>query len=200
MDILKLFQYNQKLKFSDIERALKVRSNKLAYHLNNLTKKGILTKEGNTYMLTETSEYLIPYISEKQSILPVILIHLGNNKQAFLYKRTKRPYNSLLSMPGGRILVGESLEETVKRIMKEKHNINAKLKEIHSISLEQVKNKQSKIIHSFFLIFASAKTKDPIQTININQNKNKIIPSDYKLLKENLKKQIDIKTIFSKTN
>ena len=72
--ILKEFLYNNELKFSDIEKALKIRSNKLAYHLKNLTKKGILKKQNETYKLSETAEELIPYLSEKQSSLAVILI------------------------------------------------------------------------------------------------------------------------------
>src|SRR3989344_2109558 len=115
--ILDLFVYNDKLKFNEIEKNLKIRSNKLAYHLKKLLKKKILVKEGNYYILSETSEYLIPYISEKKSILPAILIHIGNKKQAFLYKRNKRPYKDLLSMPGGRFLVGETIQQATKRIM-----------------------------------------------------------------------------------
>jgi ADP-ribose pyrophosphatase YjhB (NUDIX family) len=196
MDILKLFQYNQKMKFVDIEKALKVRSNKLAYHLKSLTKKGILVKQNNYYFLSETSEHMIPYLSEKSSVLPVILIHIGDNKNCFLYKRTKRPYSNLLSLPGGRILLGESLEQATKRIMKEKFNMNVKLKKINSVSLEHVK-KNKRIIHSFLLIFIKATTNDKISLVDIQKSKNKIISSDYKLIKSS-DSEININTIYSR--
>jgi len=195
MDILKLFQYEEKLKFSDIEKALKERSNKITYHLKKLTKGGILKKEDKYYFLSETSQRIIPFLSEKDSTLPAVLIHIGNSKESFLITRKKRPFKNLLSMPGGKIHVGESIENAVKRILKEKYNIEAKLEKINSVSIEQVKTKQQKTIHSFFLIYVSATTKDKINLINIDKNKNKIITSDYYLIKNDSNKSIEIKTL-----
>lgn len=194
---MELFLTNNKLKFNQIEKLLKIRSNKLNYHLKKLINKNIIEKNNNLYNLTETSEYLIPYISNKNSLLPVVLILIGNEKKSFLYKREKRPYKSKLSLPGGRVLLGESLEDAVKRIMKYKHNIKAEIKSIHSISLEQIK-KSGKIIHSFLLILVSAKTEDKICFTEINTNKNKIISSDYNLIINDSRKKIEIKTINSK--
>ncbi|MBI2047026.1 hypothetical protein HYT26_02590 [Candidatus Pacearchaeota archaeon] len=197
--ILKLFQYNQKLKFSKIEEALGMRSNKLAYHLKNLAKKGILVKQGDYYSLSEASEYLIPYIAEKSAVLPAILVHIGNKNEALLYPRSKRPYKGLLSMPGGRILIGESLKDAVQRIARKIFNINARLEKIHSVSLEQVR-KSGRLVHSFLLVFVSAKTRNKLKLTNLKKNKKKIIPSDYELLTNDLSKEIRIKTINSKVN
>ncbi len=193
-EIIKLFLTEKKLKFNEIEKSLKIRSNKLDYHLKKLIKKEILEKNNNDYSLTASSEYLIPYISEKNSVLPVILILIGNKNKVFLCKREKRPYKNLLSLPGGRILLGENIKDSVKRIMKEKHNINASLQKINSVSLEHVlKNK--KIIHSFLLIFVTAKTKNKINLTQIKENKSKIISSDYKLIKNETNKITTIKII-----
>lgn len=195
--VIDLFQYHHNLKFSEIESLLKIRSNKLAYHIKNLIKKGILLKKYENYNISDSSEHLIPYLSEKSSMLPVILIHIGDKNNAFLWQRNKRPYKDMLSMPGGRILLGEYLKQAVARIMKIKFNINAKFNKINSISFEHVK-KNKKIIHSFILIFVSAETKDNIKLTNMKKNNGNIIPSDYKLLREDLNKEIDIKTIFSR--
>lgn len=199
MEILKLFQYAEKLKFSDIERSLKVRSNKLAYHLKNLTKKGVLTKENDHYKLSESSEYMVPYMSSKESFLPVVLILIGDNKKAFLHRRNKRPYKNMLSLPGGRILLGESLETASKRIMKEKFNIDIKFQKLNSISFEQTK-KEGKIVHSFILFLVSAITKDKVEFSDVVKNKSKAIPSDYKLITEDFNKETKIQTIFSRTS
>lgn len=198
MDILNLFQYSEKLKFSNIEKKLNVRSNKLSYHLKNLTKKGVLVKEGDFYKLSESSEYIVPYLSEKESHLPVILILVGDNKKAFLYHRKKRPFYNFFSLPGGRILLGESIEEATKRIMKEKFNTNVKFNKLNSISFEHVK-KSGKLVHSFILFFVTASTKDKLNFIDVPKMKNKIIISDYKLITEDFNKKTEIKTIFSKT-
>ena len=198
MDILKLFQYAEKLKFSDIEKALKVRSNKLSYHLNNLTKKGVLIKEGDYYFLSESSEMIIPYLTGNQSPLPVILILLGNNKKALLYKRKKRPYKDLFSLPGGRILLGETLEVASKRIMKNKFNLNVEFKKVNSVSFEQVK-KSEKIMHAFVLFFVTVTTKDKVELLEVANMKTKTISSDYKLIIEDSNKKIKVPVIFSES-
>ncbi|MBU3913150.1 MAG: NUDIX domain-containing protein [Nanoarchaeota archaeon] len=185
-EILKLFTLNEKLKFSEIEKLVKVRSNKLAYHLKHLAKKGILIKENEFYTLSETAEHLIPYLSDKKSPLIVILIRIGNQNKCFLQKRGKRPFKDKLSLPGGRLLVSETIPEAVKRIMKEKFSINAEIKKIISISHEFVKRK-NRTLHSFILILTEAISKDNIKLENIKENKNKIIKSDYNLITSNNK-------------
>lgn len=194
--ILGLFLYNNILRFNEIEKLLKTRSNKLAYHLKQLIKKRVLIKKDDNYLLSKTSEYLIPYISKKRAVLPIILVHIGNKNRAFLYQREKRPFKGLLSLPGGRLLVNESIEDATKRIMKEKFNIPIKFKGIQSISLEHVK-KSRETLHSFLLICVSAKTKEKIELIDTNANKAKIILSDYKIIK-NKNNKIKIRTIYSK--
>ena len=196
MEILKLFQYAEKLKFSDIEKALKVRSNKLSYHLNNLTKKGVLKKEGEYYKLSESSEHIIPYLVEKKSPLPVVLILVGDKEKAFLYKRIKRPYKNFLSLPGGRILIGEGLEDASKRIMKNKFNAEVKFKKLNSVSFEQVK-KSKEVVHSFILFFVTVATKDSLELTEVEKSKKKIISSDYKLITKDSEKETQVPTIFS---
>ncbi|MBS3078585.1 hypothetical protein J4218_00520 [Candidatus Pacearchaeota archaeon] len=193
--ILEQFLYNNRLKFNEIEKLIKIRSNKLAYHIKNLIKKGILIKN-KEYSLSETAEHLIPYLSDKKAVLPVILIHIGNKNQCFLYKRKKRPFQNYLSMPGGRFLIKESIPEATKRIM-QKFLINAKFKKINSITLEHVGTSKTKV-HSFLLIFVSATTKNKIQLTEIKKNKSKIISSDYQILINNLNQEIKINTIYSK--
>ena len=192
--ILSAFLYNKKLKFSEIEKSVKTRSNKLAYHIKKLENQGILIKEKEFYSLSEFAQKIIPYLSSKQSALPVILIAIKEKEKIFLIKRKKRPFLNKLSLPGGRLLVGEEISDSVKRIMKEKFSINAKLSKINSVSLEHtIKNKKK--IHSFLLIFVTATTKDKINYLTLN--KKEMITSDYELIKNNLNKEIKINTFLT---
>ena len=192
--ILSAFLYNKKLKFSEIEKSVKTRSNKLAYHIKKLENQGILIKEKEFYSLSEFAQKIIPYLSSKQSALPVILIAIKEKEKIFLIKRKKRPFLDKLSLPGGRLLVGEEISDSVKRIMKEKFSINAKLSKINSVSLEHtIKNKKK--IHSFLLIFVTATTKDKINYLTLN--KKEMITSDYELIKNNLNKEIKINTFLT---
>lgn len=194
--ILDLFLYDSKLKFSEIEKLLDVRSNKLAYHVKQLVQKGILKKEWDYYSLSETSECIIPYLSEKRALLPVVLIQIGDKKSCFLHIRKKRPYKDKLSLPGGRIRMDESIPQAVRRVMGEKFNIDAKFRKINSVSLEHVK-KSGRTIHSFLLIFVSASTRQKIALTKIEKNKANIIKSDYKLIKSR-EKRVNINTIYSR--
>jgi len=198
--ILNLFLFNHKIKFSEIEKSLNIRSNKLAYHLKQLVKKKILCKKGEFYLLSETTEHLLPYLSDKKAVLSIILIHIGNKKSCFLFKRNKRPFKDKLSLPGGRLIVGESIEGATKRIIKDKFNLNVKFKKINSVSLEHVK-KNKKIAHSFSLIFVSAvvreREKNKVKLVDIKKNKSKIIKSDYQLITKDVDLVEKIKTISS---
>ncbi len=194
--ILRAFLHNHELKFNEIEKITQIRSNNLTYHLKKLINKNILNKKAGNYQLTEISEVLIPYISDKKSVLPVILISIKNTKGVFLHKRTKRPYKDKLSLPGGRIKLGETIPQATERMMREKFKINCKFKKINSISLEHVK-KNRKILHSFLLVLVTATTKDKIKYTNM-KDREKIISSDYKLITHDFDKEIKIKNITSR--
>jgi len=195
-NILNVFLYKDKLRFSEIEDKTELRSNKLAYHLRKLISKGIVVKEDGNYMLSENYECLIPYITEKQAILPVLLIVAEKKGKYFLYHRNKRPYNDFLSLPGGRILVGENIKKATTRIMKEKFGINSLFKSIKSISLEHVR-KKGKIIHSFLLMLVSVSTREDLKYYDLEKNRKKMIRSDYLLLKSNRDSNLKIPIINS---
>lgn len=192
-EILSLFTHNNALKFNQIEKSLNKRSNKLAYHLKKLRNKQLLQKTGDTYELTEGLESSIPYFSSKKAVIPVILIHIGNNKQAFLMQRTKRPYQNMLALPGGRLLQGESFARAAKRIALEKCNIHITPTTSTTLALEHVM-KKGKIVHSFILIVVRAKAKVPLTSLT--HNKKNIIASDYKLITQKAKSSIQ--TIISR--
>ncbi len=195
-DILNVFLYRDKLRFSEIKDKTELRSNNLAYHLKKLISKGILIKNRENYMLSEKYEHLIPYITEKQAILPVLLVVAEKKGKYFLYHRDKRPYNNFLSLPGGRILVGENMKTATKRIMKEKFGISCVFKGVKSISLEHVRKKR-KIIHSFLLMLVSVSTGEDIKYYDLEKNRKNIIRSDYFLLKNNLNFNLKVPIINS---
>ena len=188
-EIINLFAYNEKISFSQIQKLVKVRSNLLAYHLSKLIQKKVLVKVQHEYAIAPESEYLIPYVSSKVAVIPVILIHIGDEKEAFLIKRVKRPYKGLYGLPGGRLLVGESYKQAAQRIMREKGNKEIRNVLLKKIILEHIKQKE-KIINSFLLIIMKAKVSE-IELMNIKRNKKRIIASDYKIIaKEKINEEI----------
>lgn len=195
--ILNSFTNKDSESFNNLSKKLKIRTNKLAYHLKKLSQEGIIKKQDDLYSLTNEAESKIPYLSEKSSPLPVILIELKKNNSIFLHKREKRPYKDLLALPGGRLEIGESPKEAAKRIMLSKFQIKIKNPKIKSISLEHLQ-KNKKTINSFILIKLEAKTLQNIHYTNPNKLKSKIIPSDYKLIKNKKQSKI-LETLITKT-
>ena len=195
-DILDVFLYRNRARFSEIESLTGIRSNKLAYYLKNLISKGVVVKKGENYFLSENHENIIPYITDKRALLPVLLVALEKNGKYFLHHRNKRPYRNFLSLPGGRILFGENLKEATKRIMKEKFGINSSFKGVKNISLEHVR-KKGKIIHGFLLLLVSASTNKDIKYYDLEENRKNIIRSDYFLLKNSLKSEVKVPIINS---
>ncbi|MBI4116646.1 NUDIX domain-containing protein [Candidatus Pacearchaeota archaeon] len=196
--ILKLFLNNHRMKFSDIEKFLKIRSNKLAYHIKSLIKKGMLEKNENFYKLPDSKEYLIPYLTNKKSVLPVILIAIKNSDGIFLVERNKRPFKGKFGLPGGRIILGETVPKATERIMKKKFGAECKFKKINSISMEFVKNGE-RTIHSFLLIFVTAETKEKIKCIDFEKNRSRIISSDYYLIKNDIGRKIRLNNLITKS-
>ncbi len=196
--ILQQFLYNEKLKFNEIEKHSNVKSNKLSYYIKRLLEDGIITKEQEFYKLSDKSEVLIPYITEKKTILPVILVAMKEKGKVFLHKREKRPYKDKLGLPAGRILLGETIKDATERIMKEKFNIKCTFRKVNSISTENI-HKNNETVHSFLLILVTATTKDKIIYADLKKNKREIITSDYKLIKEDLNSEVKVKNITSRT-
>lgn len=188
-EILKLFLYKEKIKFNEIVKGLKARSNKVSYHLKNLLEKQVLAKEKDFYKLAK--ENLIPYLSKKDHALPVVLIHLGDQEKCFLYERKKRPFRNKLALPGGRMISGENLEKTTERILKEKFRIKGKFERLCSVAVEHIKNKEG-VFQTDVVFFVKAKTKDKIDLTQISKNKSKIITSDYKMVMDDLDKETKI--------
>ena len=194
--ILTLFAHEPQLTFSNIKERIKIRSNLLSYWLKKMIQKGIIIKSGRLYKLAESSEHLVPYLSENKSTLPVILIILRNKNKVFLHKREKRPYKGLLSIPGGRLLIGESINDAARRIMKVKFGVNIEKISIKSIHLEHVKKNKS-VVYSFLLITTQAATRDTLNFIDFKKVRAKIIPSDYQIINSTSDDPIHIKTITS---
>lgn len=203
--IFKLFLENTKLKFNEIEKALKIRSNMVSYHLEKMQKEGLLKKEDDFYFLTKKAERYLPIIKhvigEELSPVPVMLVALINKDKILLIKRNKRPYQDYWSAIGGKMRMEESFEEAGKRVIKEKTGIDADFENICNVLYERVEGKGI-IKHSFMHFFTKMKTKTTefkmseygeLKWFNIKDLDNeKIIPSDLWLIKNKLGSKADI--------
>ena len=203
--IFKLFLENTKLKFNEIEKALKIRSNMVSYHLEKMQEEGLLKKEDDFYYLTKKAERYLPIIKqvigEELGPVPVILVALINKDKILLIKRNKRPYQNYWSTIGGKMKMEENFEEASKRIIKEKTNLDADYNNMCSVLYERVEGEDI-IKHSFIHFFIKMTAKDTdlkmsehgeLKWFKIKDlDKEKIIPSDLWLIKNKLNSNVEV--------
>jgi ADP-ribose pyrophosphatase YjhB (NUDIX family) len=222
-EIFKLFLENNRLKFNEIEKCLKIRSNMVSYHLTSMVKEGLLVKKGEYYLLTEHAEKYIPLFSDIFGMdvgpLPIVLVAVvnknsKNNKNILLIKRNKRPYKNYWSMIGGKLLLHEDIQEAAVRQVKEKTGLDSVFVSVNNVMHERVEG-AGIIKHSFMLMFVKVVVKNmrfkethagELKWFNINKLESdkiisdKIIPSDYWLIKHSLNKKINIPRLYMHEN
>ena len=199
--IFSFFLNNTRLKFNEIEKALKIRSNMVAYHLNKMQKEGLIEKINEHYSLTKNAEKYIPFFNKELGPLPVVLVALTNNNKILLLKRNKRPYKDYWGLIGGKMLLEETFEEASKRLINQKASTNGNYESINTILHERVKGDEI-IKHSFILFFTHMSANHPdfketkhgkLKWFNFEKlEKKKIIPSDSWLIQNKLNSKLDI--------
>ncbi|MGV8141663.1 MAG: NUDIX domain-containing protein [Candidatus Woesearchaeota archaeon] len=210
-EIFKLFLENTKLKFNEIEKHLKIRSNMVSYHLTSMVHDGLLVKKGEYYLLTENAEKYIPMFSEIFGYdigpLPVVLVAVMNKKQnrILLIKRNKRPYKNYWSMIGGKILLHEDFKDASIRKVREKTGLDSQFISVNDILHERVEG-SGIVKHSFILLFTKvlvpvSKFKETrageLKWFNIDRlDPESIIPSDYYLIKNSINKRYKMKNLY----
>lgn len=206
--IFKLFIDKTRLKFNEIEKAIKIRSNMVSYHLEKMQEEGLIEKNEDSYQLTKEAEKYIPIVphitGEKLSPLPVVLVALINKEdnKILLIKRNNRPYQNYWSLIGGKMLHEESFEETSKRLIQTKTRLDAEFISINSVLHERVEDDIIK--HSFILFFTKMGTEETelkfsrygeLRWFNIEDiDEEDIIPSDLWLIKNKLNETIDVRS------
>lgn len=204
-NIFRLFLEHSKIRFSEIEKAVHLRSNLLSYHLGKMQQRGMMEKKGDYYVLTEQGEKLLPLFPQEQlSPLPVVLVALMNKNKILLMKRNKRPYRGYWSLIGGRVLLPERLQETCLRLIREKAGLKAIFCSLNAIVHEQVES-EGVIKHSFLLFFNKAVTAEQhvkekrygeLRWFTLSSlRKEKVIPSDKWLMQHKLHSTLKINEV-----
>lgn len=203
--IFKLFAENTKLKFSEIEKAIKIRSNMVSYHLEKMQEEGLLEKKDDYYYLTKKAERYLPIIphitGQELSPLPVILAAVLHKDKILLIKRHKRPYQNYWCLIGGKMRMEETFGAAAKRVVKEKSGLDTKYDGMAGVLYERVEGDDI-VKHSFIHFFArmQADNKDfkqiesgALKWFRLKELKNeKVIPSDLWLIHNKLSSNIDV--------
>lgn len=107
-------------------------SGKLNHHLKQLQELGLVEKLGDKYRMTPEGEKYGIYIDQFQLKemypLPVVCISIVENNKLLLGRRARRPYLGQWVLPGGKVNVGETIEEACHRQIE--NEIGAKIKNL----------------------------------------------------------------------
>lgn len=205
--IFRLFLENHSMKFSQIEKALNIRSNMVAYHLECMQKEGLLERKGEHYILAPKAEKYLSVLAnitgKEMSPLPVLLAAVVNRGKILLMKRNIRPYKNYWSLIGGKMLFEETFKDAALRLIREKAGILAKFISVNGILHERVFG-GGIAKHSFILFFVKTSSAEKsfkgsayggLQWFDIKQlSKEKVIPSDMWLIRNRINKKIDVKS------
>lgn len=93
------------------------------YHLQQLVKKGLLTKEGSSYSLTTVGKKLTAHMDAlgnikdlfRVSVALVVTRDSENGLEILLQKRKRQPYFGDITSIAGKVHYGEKFEDTAKR-------------------------------------------------------------------------------------
>jgi len=207
------FLYNERLRFSELEKQTKIPSNLLAYFLKKMVAEGMLEQRAKTYKLAPIAEKLIPFYvknAEMISPLPVVLPAClsSDRKKILLIKRDKRPYKGFWSLLSGRLLINESIGQSAERIMKEKAFCKTKSGNIKSVIYERlIEEDLSKHGFVFFLVEVSLddatkfKEKEFLKWFDVSKlKKREVIASDYWMIKEKLGVNMQVEVVEETVN
>lgn len=185
-DIFGLFLEHRKLRFNEIEKRLTLRSNMVAYHLEQMRKEGVLEKDGDLYRLTSTAERHLPRFQGGDTPLPVVLVAPVKRGRVLLIKRSKRPYQGYWGLVGGKVRFGETFTDAAMRLVREKARAEASGSTLSAAMRERVMDAGA-LKHDFILFLVRCRIGDVKETdakrwfTKRMLKQERIIPSDLRL-------------------
>lgn len=176
--VLRLFLHASVLRFSEITRQLNWPSNLVSYFLTKMVKEGLLVRKKKGYSLSPQAEEQLPLLSQKPyPLVPlvVVLVMAYRGNELLLVKRDERPFQGFWSLPSGRLLAAESLEDACTRIMSEKYGSVVSFEHVCGTVLERLFSKKH-FQHAFLFLVIKAKVESTKSYSNQQWFKRSKIP------------------------
>ncbi len=91
-------------------------------------------------------------IYPKSPIVGVGVIIFNKKGEILLIKRNKPPFKGYMSIPGGKVELGETLKDAAKREVKEECGINVRVMDLIYIAENIQKDKEGKVKYHYVLL------------------------------------------------
>lgn len=176
---------------------------KLNYHLRQLISNGMIKKKNKKYTLTELGNKLSTYLNQFQLKelypVPVVCVAVFKENKLLLARRNRNPFKDHWVIPGGKIRVGETIEEACKREVKEEVCIDIKVDGVYGMYPTIMKERGIVSYHNY-LVGVKAKYKEGSLLTGEEMNKVKyfskeeieklkLIPSNEKMIYDSFDKK-----------
>lgn len=205
--IFELFTKKHELRFSDIEKSIKIKSNHLNYHLKKMIEEGLLEKGEKNYKLTKEAEKIIPFLAhitgKEQGPLTIITAAILNGDEICLLKRNKRPYKDYWGLIGGKVMMSESIKECALREVREETGLDCKFEKLVCVLNERV-IEDEEVKHAFNIFFCkliaennevNCSEEGELKWFSLKKLPKDIIPSDKLMIRELMEKDFCFKEI-----
>jgi len=159
--MLRGFVREKQLSFTALAKLSGTRTNHAAYHLSALMRDGIIRRATRGYALTAPGQRLLVTLGKTRSEcpLPVVLVATQRNEKIAFIRRAERPYAGRLSLPGGRLRLGETLTQAAVRIAKEKAGLSVVPFAVGGVAVERLVARDG-LAHGFLLVVVRCKTNN----------------------------------------
>lgn len=139
LSILKKLLFAHSLRYTELKPKVDMENNQFDFHLDQLVKKGYVTKHTSEYLLTSTGkEFANRMDTNKKTMTPqakigvvVMPFKTGKSIQYLIYTRLKHPFFGCQGFLSGKVHYGDQILDAAKREMKEETNLDGEPKLAH---------------------------------------------------------------------
>lgn len=209
MNILRELMFHKNMSYTTLSEACKDHD-LFNYHLKELISKEYILKDQKGYSLTDKGKEITDFMEEDTKIQDrfktSIFIWPIRNKKVLLHKRLKHPYYGYVGSISGKMKIGEKIDETITRELKDEINIEPISIELLGVKRAIFVNKKKKVTtDGIYLVYLISDFKGKIKLNGIEgdyfwEDIDKVLDYD-KMFKKGISYDIDwIKEYVSNSN
>ena len=150
-------------------------------------------------MVNKLSTYLNQFLLNELYPVPVVCVAVFKGNKLLLARRNRNPFKDYWVIPGGKIRVGETIEEACKREVKEEVYIDIEVDDVYGVYPAIMKKGETVNYHNFLIgvkarhgegALSAGDSMDKVKYFSKAEiEKLKLIPSNEKMIFDSFDKK-----------
>jgi 8-oxo-dGTP diphosphatase len=133
--ILRNLMFSTGLRYTEMKPDKEMENNQFQFHLDQLIKNEFVTKDGDSYKLTERGKQYVKVVDNQTgeiikqphiSVRAACIRKNGKENEYLFYTRHKHPYYGCQGFPAGKLQHGEIISEALLRELREETGLSGK--------------------------------------------------------------------------